>query len=184
MTLSACLQEVTDPRRAQGLRISLSQLFSIIVISNLCGHLGGRAIARFAKVQENNLTQQLSLKHPVPSHVTISDFINRVNQQEMIDAFNKWTSSYVPLSKGDLVSGDGKVLRSTVSNANRKSHDFQAIVSLFCQDSGLVYAIGEYQRQKDNEIDVVRFLLEQLKDMGLNLYLDALHCQKKQQSKS
>jgi len=183
MTLASCLQEVNDPRRPQGLRISLSQLFSMVVISNLCGHFGGRPIANFAKVRESSFTEQLNLKHPVPSHVTISDFINRVDQQEMIDAFNKWTSNYVPLAKGQLVSGDGKALGSTVSELNNSTQDFQAIVSLFSQESGLVYAIEQYRNKKESEIQIVQFLVEKLKGMGLNLYLDALHCQKKQQSK-
>ena len=179
MTLESCLQQITDPRRSQGKRISFVQLFSLIVICNLCGHLGGRAVARFAKNYQSSFTEQLCLKHKVPSHVTISDFINRVNQQEMIEAFNKWTSNYVPLKKGEAISGDGKALGSTVTNTYSQHQDFQAIVSLFCQRSGLVYAIEQYKNKKVSEANVVRFLVKKLKGMGLNIFLDALHCQKK-----
>jgi len=181
IALEQYLWDVPDPRRAQGKRISKSQLFAIIVLSNLCGHLGGRPIARFAKNYKETFIKELNLKHKkVPSHVTITDFINRVDQQAMINAFNNWASNFVDLQKGDFVSGDGKVLGSTVIHPSTKKQDFQAIVSLFCQHSGLVYAIEKHRQQKENEIDVVRFLIGKLKDMGLNIFLDALHCQKKQ----
>jgi len=179
MTLEFCLKEITDPRRDQGKRISLVQLFSLIIISNLCGHLGGRAVGRFARAHQSSFTKELCLKHKVPSHVTITDFINRVNQQEMIEAFNKWTSNYVPLKKGEAISGDGKALGSTVTNTYSQHQDFQAIVSLFCQQSGLVYALEQYKNKKESEVEVVRFLLDKLEGMGLNIFLDALHCQKK-----
>lgn len=97
----------------------------------------------------------------------------------MIEAFNKWTSNYVPLKKGEAVSGDGKALVSTVTNAHSEHQNFQAIVSLFCQQSGLVYAVEEYKNKKASEANVVRFLLDKLEGMGLNIFLDALHCQKK-----
>jgi len=184
MTLQTCLNEIPDPRRSQGQRISMTQLFSLIVISNLCGHFGGRPVEGFAKIHQTSFIKELGLKYGVPSHVTISDFINRVDQQAMIDAFNKWTSNYVPLQKGESISGDGKALASTISNQSSKSQDFQAIVSLFCQQSGLIYALEQYRNKKESEINVVRFLIKELEGMGLNIFLDALHCQKKQQNKS
>ena len=182
MTLENFLTEVQDPRRKQGQRITLTQLFSLIIISNLCGHFGGRPIARFAKNHHLGFTKELGLKYEIPSHVTISGFINKVDQQEMINAFNNWTNFYVPLEKNQAISGDGKALGSTVSNPSDHSQDFQAIVSLFCQDSGLIYALEQYKNKKESEINVVRFLVEKLEGMGLNIFLDALHCQKKQQS--
>lgn len=184
MTLETCLSEIQDPRRGQGQRFSLTQLFTLIILSNLCGHLGGRPVARFAKIHQSSFTKELGLKHKVPSHVTISTFIDRVDHKAMIQAFNKWTSNYVPLKKGESISGDGKALGSTVSNQSNGQQYFQAIVSLFCQQSGLVYAVEEYRNKKESEINVVRFLIQKLEGMGLNIYLDALHCQKKQSLKS
>ena len=87
---------------------------------------------------------------------------------------------FVPLKKGDSVSGDGKALASTVVNQHGSSQNFQAVVSIFCHESGLVRAIGEYQNRKESEINIVRFLIEKLNGMGLVFYLDALHTQKKQ----
>ena len=179
-TLAQCLSKVPDPRRAQGKRTTKSQMFILIILSNLCGHFGGRAISRFIEIQESSFNSVLCLKHKVPSHVTITDFINRVDQKSMIKAFNNWTIGFVPLQKEDFISGDGKVLGSTVVAPCSKNQDFQAIVSLFCQESGLVYALDEYKnKNKESEINVLRFLVDKLEGMGLTIFLDALHCQKK-----
>jgi hypothetical protein len=179
MTLFEALANVKDPRRKQGQRLNKEQLLAIIILANLCGHFGGRGIARFGKVHSEILSTELKLKHEVPSHVTISDFINRADQQELIDAFNKWSSSYVPIEEGALISGDGKALGSTVIDSHGSNQDFQAVVSLFVQKSGLVYAIGNYRNSKKSEIEIVRFMLDKLKGMGLTVFLDALHTQKK-----
>lgn len=181
MTLIECLSEVSDPRRDQGKRTTKSQLFLLILLSNLCGHFGGRGISRFAKIHVSSFTSELKLKHGIPSHVTITDFINRIDQESLIKAFNKWTNSFVPLKKGESISGDGKVLGSTVTNPCSTNQDFQVIVSLFCQESGLVYALDEYKnKNKESEIGLIRVLIDKLDGLGLNIFLDALHCQKKQ----
>lgn len=179
MTLEESLLEVTDPRRLQGQRLTKMQLFSIIIISNLCGHLGGRPIARFAKIHSKLFTKKLGLKHPIPSHVTFSTIINTVDQTELIIAFKKWTKAYVPIKKGTALSADGKALKSTlIGKRYSKNQDFQAIVSVFCQKSGLVYSLETYRNRKKSEVHVVQFLINELKEMGVTLFLDALHTKK------
>lgn len=179
MTLEEALSEVKDPRRAKGMRIDLQQMFSMIMLANLCGYFGGRPVARFVKYHEEALSEELKLRHRVPSHVTFTDLINRIDQNQFIAAFNKWAESYVPLEKGELVSGDGKALASTVTDKHGNNQDYQAIVSLFCQKSGLVRSLSEYRNKKKSEIGVVIFLITKLKEMGITLFLDALHTQKK-----
>ena len=177
--MSIFIKKVLNPRRSQGQRIKKDQLFSIIFLSNLCGHFGGRGISRFAKIHEKSFREELNLKHKVPSHVTFSDFIKRIDHKEVIKAFNNWTRSCIVLGKENMISGDGKALGSTVSNSQTKNQSFEAIVSLFCQKTGLVYAIETYKNNKESEINVIQFLIKELKQMGLTIYLDALHCQKK-----
>ncbi len=179
MTLQEAFSEIKDPRRAQGQRVNLEQMLTIIFISNLCGHFGGRGISRFAKIHAETFSKELNLKHAIPSHVTFSDLINRIDQQELINVFNKWAGDFVPLEKGDEVSGDGKALGSTVTDSRSHKQNFQAVVSMFCQKSGLVHSLETYSNAKESEINIVRFLIDKLKDMGITLFLDALHTQKK-----
>lgn len=163
-------KHVTDPRRTQGLRVNLEQMFSIIIISNLCGYFGGRAVSKFGKHYQSTFTELLELKHPVPSHVSFSDLLNRVDEQQIIIAFNEWASHYVPLEKGELISGDGKALGSTVKNAHHEQQTFTGIVSLFCQKSGLVHSLQQYENAKISEQNIVRFLVKELKAKGLVLF--------------
>lgn len=171
--------EVIDPRRRQGLRYSISQLFTMTVIANICGYFGGRPVERFSKNHKVVLEDLLNLKYGIPSHVVFSDIMNRVDENQLISAFNKWTSDYVLLKTGELLSGDGKALGSTVEYGTGSGQKFQAVVSLFCQESGLVYAVRQYQNAKESEIHVVQFLIKKLENMGVTLFLDALHTQKK-----
>lgn len=179
MQLGQYFEGVSDFRRSQGLRYSKSQMFGMIVISNLCGHFGGRGVARFTKYNKAVFIAELGLKHAPPSHVSFSTFLNEVDETQMINAFNTWTAQAIPLEKGTKLSGDGKALRSTLTDANGKQQNFQAIVSLFCQQSGLVYALERYHNGKASEMNVVQFLINQLRNMGLTFFLDALHTQKK-----
>lgn len=158
---------VVDPRRSQGLRVSLEQMFSMIIISNLCGYFGGRAVSKFGKHYQSTFTELLELKHPVPSHVSFSDLLNRVDEKQLIVAFNKWSAQYVPLEKAELISGDGKALGSTVKNAHGNTQTFTGIVSLFCQKSGLIHSLQRYENAKTSEQNIVRFLVKDLKARGL-----------------
>lgn len=182
MTLLEALSEVKDPRRSQGLRTDLEQIFYMVIISYLCGHTGYREMSEFCKSEGALFTEELSLRHGIPSHVTFWQVLTNVKDEELTTAFNKWSEDYVPLAKESWVSGDGKVLGSTVINPNEKAQDFQAIVSLFSHQSGLVRSMEDY-RNKAKEVgegSVARFLIEKLRGMGIIFTLDALHTQKKQ----
>jgi hypothetical protein len=180
MTLIEAFLTVKDPRRAEGCRTSLEQIFSMVIISYLCGYTGYRPVATFSKSYEDLFTEELGLKHPVPSYVTFRDVLMRTNEKELINAFNNWASSYVPVEPGDCVSGDGKSLRSTLVSYDNNDQDFQSVVSLFCQNSGLVAKIATFRNKKKSEIDVALEVLNLLKTSNLFIRLDALHTQKKQ----
>lgn len=184
MTLLESFSEVTDYRRAQGKRVDLDQLLSMVVISYLCGHTGYRPVARFCRIHEEILREELELRHKIPSYVTFREVLQNLDEKELIAAFNKWSGAFVPLEKGDWVSGDGKVLGSTVIHANSKAQDFQAVVSMFCHKSGLVARLEEYRNKtkETGEGNVARYLIELFRDMGLVFAFDALHTQKKLQN--
>jgi len=183
--LTVLEKKVEDPRRSQGLRTTIGQIFVMVIVSNLCGYFGGRAIAQFAQKHSKTFTDVLQLKHPIPSHVTFTTIFNRIDSQQIIEAFNDWANHFAPIEKEDFVSGDGKALASTFNKkAHKKYQEFEAIVSLYGQKSGLVHAISEYQNKKKSEISVVLFLIQNLQAQGMTIVLDALHTQKKQSKQS
>ena len=180
MSLVELFSSIKDPRRSQGKRVSLAQIFSILVLSYLCGSKGYRGSWRFAKVHSVMLTEYLSLKHGIPSYVTIRDVLMRVDKSELISQFNLWALDYVELTEGDWLSGDGKSLCSTVSDAHGDAQDFENVVSLFAHQSGLVAMVQSYRNQKKSEISILVSMIESLGKMGLIIRMDALHTQKKQ----
>ena len=49
MSLEESLLSIQDPRRKEGMRHNLYQMFSMIILSGLCGHFGARGVRRFSK---------------------------------------------------------------------------------------------------------------------------------------
>jgi hypothetical protein len=80
----------------------------------------------------------------------------------------------------DWVSGDGKSLKSTMSNYNSDTQDFCSLVSIYVQKTGLSYVIEDFRNKKISEGEILRTLLPSLQDKGVIITLDALHTQKKQ----
>lgn len=120
MRLIESLGLVNDPRRKEGMRHNLYQMFSMILLSGLCGHFGARGVERFSKAHANTFAELLKLKHPVPSHTSFNTFLNSIPGEELINAFHSWTNDYVPLEK-EGVSGDGKALKSTLGDKKGRS---------------------------------------------------------------
>lgn len=180
MSLETAFRTLTDPRRKQGQRTALSDVLSMVVISYSCGHFTYRKVANFCRAHSAVLTSELGLKHPTPSYGTIREVLTRTDKTELIAAFNKWASTFVELSENEFVSGDGKSLCSTVTNAQDAQQDFQSIVSFFCHQKGMVRLLETYKNKKESEITIVENMIKTLKDKALILLLDALHIQKKQ----
>lgn len=180
MSLQEHLSVLSDPRRGQGLRTSLDQVLIMSILSYLCGHTGYRGIARFCKAHAVLLTDQLGLRHSVPSHVTFRAVLMNIDSRELISCFHSWASGLLTKQEGQWFSGDGKALCPTVTESHGKGQNFQAVVSLFAHQSGLVRAIGQYENKskESGEQDILRQLLGELEQMGAVICLDALHCQK------
>jgi hypothetical protein len=152
----------------------------MVTLSYLCGYVGYREVARFCKSQAALFTEALALKHPIPSHVTFREVLMRIDEGQLIAAFHQWVAETVPLQAGDWLSGDGKSLNSTVIESQSSKQDFQFVVSLFSQSSGLVVQVATFRNEKKSEIEVLSNLLTTLQCKGLIIRLDALHTQKKQ----
>lgn len=178
MTLSELFKSVPDFRRKQGLRIDLENALWIIFLGISSGYGGYRGIHSFGIANEAFFIKELGLKHGIPSHVTTREILRNLDKKSVIACFSEWANNQ-ELRQGDWLSGDGKALRSTLKNAQNSQQDFSGIVSLFCQRSGLSYAIGEYSNKKDNEVSILHLLLPLLRDKGVYLTLDALYTQKK-----
>ena len=74
---------------------------------------------------------------------------------------------------------DGKGLSSTVTNPHDSLQNFVNVVSVFAQQSGLVYDLQAFENGKAFEPRIARQLIRRLGLKDAVFTLDALHCQKK-----
>ena len=124
--------------------------------------------------------KKFGLKYGVPTYGMLRDLIEDINKQEVVQLFNEWSAQTIKLEPGEWVSGDGKLLISTITDVHNSKQDFVSMVSLYAQDLGLCLFIQDYQSKKKSEIHVLEAMLEHLKGKEVTITLDALHCQKKQ----
>ena len=169
MQFQGLIDKLKDSRRSQGQRYTFSSLFLTCVLGHCCGYSGCREIARFARGHKKDLQELLAYKDRIPSHVTFHHFLNNINHDELSLAFNSWMedTNTLPTSVLDTLAGDGKSLRSTVTNANDKDQKFTQIVSLFMSRLGLTLCLKDFENNKEGEGEVLRHLLSDLKKKGL-----------------
>ena len=178
MDLSSFFNGVTDPRRAEGKRISLPAFLWMSFLAIASGSTGYRAMSRFARSNTAFFQQHFGLRHAMPSHVSFRSLLQQLDKEALYEAFNQAFSSHV--QPGDWVAADGQCLCSTVRQAQTADQQFVSVVSRYCQRTGLTAALQDYTDKKSGEMDVLRQLLPLLQERGVVFTLDALHSQKKQ----
>lgn len=177
LSLLACLRQVPDFRRAQGRRYPLAETLCMMVMSIMSGQCAYREMGRFLRHNQRELVYCLGLsRQQLPSHVTIRHVLVQLDFKALAMAFRRWAAGQGPRR----LSIDGKSLRSTVSEYGNERQNFVALVSAFCQQTGLIEEVERFENGKQSEISSVRELLGRMQQRGLLLTLDALHCQKKQ----
>jgi hypothetical protein len=179
MQLLECLSSLPRTRRAQGLRTTDEQILVMVILSYICGYTSYRTISSYCKAHEKQLRSELNLKHPVPCHVTFKTVLDRFDTEVLVAAFNKWANFSSQITDEEVISIDGKVLKSTVSNPHNSKQDFVSVVSLFSQKTNLVLAVSADRNQKKHEIATALDLIKQQDKKNLLFTLDAQHCQKK-----
>ncbi|WP_196887643.1 ISAs1 family transposase [Aureivirga sp. CE67] len=179
MTLLEHLSSIKDPRSVSGRRIQLPEFLAISILSYICGNIGYRGISRFGKDNYQLFQKEFELKHPMPSHETVRQIFNSIDVDSFINCFNDWALSLYPKNKFSWICGDGKALASTVDKSLPKFQKFEAVLSLFCQESELTLYIEKYSNEKKSEIFVLQDISEIFKCENSIITLDALHTQKK-----
>lgn len=179
MNLLSHLSQIKDFRRKQGQRYPLEAVLLIIVMGVMSGRYGYREIESFAKANKRAMLKRLNIKKKIlPSHVTIREIIMNVDFNSLNDAFFKWSTNYVTISKKEWLSIDGKAIKPTLVEYDKSYQNFVSLVSVFTQKRGQVIKAVKYENKKVSEIAVVQELLEMLDLKNVVFTFDALHCKK------
>ncbi|MEM8528619.1 MAG: ISAs1 family transposase [Bacteroidota bacterium] len=179
MSLYECFEQVEDPRDASGLRNKLPALLCMITMSYLSGNKGYRATAIFMKGNKPEFMEMFDLKHPPLGKTQLRTVLQRLDFTSVNTAFYNWMKTFVPIEQGEWLSGDGKALGSTLTDAHGNAQEYELMVRLFRQKLGLVTHCAT-TKSKSSELKAMQALLSELELKGIIIItLDALHCQKK-----
>lgn len=179
MDLESYFAQIPDFRRAAGRRYPLSKLLLVITLAMMSGCQSYRELSRFIRSHVDELVQSIGwTRQQTPSHETLRTILSTVDFNQVNQSFMAWLSEHHPSREGDWVALDGKALRSTISDYASSEQNFINVVSAFNQRLSGVIASQAFEQKHDNEGNVVRSVIEDLKGVGLVLTMDALHCQK------
>jgi len=176
-TLIEELNELKDPRRGQGKRHPLSMLILIAIMASMSGYHGYRATEDFIKANRDELIAVFEPKKDrLPSFQTIRRALMAIDFNEFSLKFYNWASTRIEIKENEWFSMDGKAIRGTIEGD--KYHEFTNLVSLFSSENKKVLYAGKVD-DKSNEIPMVQKMISELGLEGINITIDALHCQKK-----
>jgi len=151
----------------------LEDIIFITIAAVICGADDWNDIENYGKAKLPWLSKYLKLPNGIPSHDTFNRFFSALDPKQMENAFLQWVSEVAKLSKGEVVSIDGKSLRAT------KSKDGKRIVHMVSAwASANKLSLGQVKvEEKSNEITAIPRLLEVLALSGCIVTIDAMGCQ-------
>jgi predicted transposase YbfD/YdcC len=157
-------------------RYTTHKLINIVAISIcaiICGASDWYEVEDYGKKKTLWLQTFLALDGKVPSHDTYNRFFSCIDSVALEQCFADWIAAVVNITKGSIISIDGKTLRG--SKGSGQDH-FIHMVSAWCNTNGMV--LGQQKvDDKSNEITAIPALLELLVIKGCFITIDAMGCQ-------
>ena len=86
------------------------------LMGSLCGYIGSRPLADFAKLHQEQLEELLELPpaSSTPSHSTFRRIRIKVEPKYLVKVFNVWALATTPVLLNRLLSIDGKSIKCTI----------------------------------------------------------------------
>lgn len=178
--LLGLLEDVPDPRRAEGQLYKLPYLLLFAILAIVSGANSYRSIVTFIDVHRRGLNGFFGLRwRRAPSHTALRYILQGLDATAVETVFRRHAALLQAARAkpgATCIAFDGKTLRGSFDNF----HDRAAaqVLSAFATDTALVLAHLDIDK-KSNEIPAAQALLADLGLAGALVTLDALHCQKK-----
>ena len=117
---------LTDPRRAK----VTHPLINIVTIA-LCATIAGAdefvAMANWARIHRDWLSQFLDLSHGIPSHDRLNMVFRRLKPAEFERCLLSWLGALHDTSAGTLIALDGKTARHSFDTATARVRSAKCI---------------------------------------------------------
>ena len=175
-SLYAHYEELTDQRKARGVRYALPDALSLITLAKLGGEDGPTGMAQWLAERAEPLVQALGLeRETMPHRVTISRIMGQAVQVEELErVLQAYFEGQVQMSRAIVINLDGKVLRGTIALGETQGTH---LLAAYLPQEGLVLLQVEVET-KENEIVAAPKLLAQLDLRGKVITGDAMHTQR------
>jgi predicted transposase YbfD/YdcC len=164
--------KLEDPRREQGKRHQLIDIITITICAVICGADDWMEVETYGRAKRQWLKTFLELPQGIPSHDTFARVFAALKPNKLQNCFLSWITAIVQLTKGEIVSIDGKALRRSYDKGKGMIH----MVSAWATESQLVLGQRKVD-EKSNEIKAIPELLEILELQGCIVTIDAMGCQ-------
>jgi DDE_Tnp_1-associated len=184
-SLIEALQQVEDFRSARGRRYPLWVVLLLVILGMMSQCQGYCSLETFAQRHKDALIAALGLPlKRLPSDSTFRLILQQLDYRQLMRVFNQWAQQSIELEPGSGLSIDGKAIAGTLVEHQGSQQNFVSLVSLYCQQQGVVLRAQAFENQHQSELEVVQQLLGALHLDGHIVTLDALHAQKKQLRRS
>lgn len=179
-SLIEALQQVEDFRSARGRRYELWVVLLLVILGMMSQCQGYCSLETFAQRHKDALIAALGLSvKRLPSDSTFRLIVQQLDYRQLVKVFNQWAQQYIELEVGSGLSIDGKAIAGTLVEHQGNQQNFVTLVSLYCQQQGVVLSVQAFENQHQSELEVLQQLLSALHLEGQIVTLDALHAQKK-----
>jgi predicted transposase YbfD/YdcC len=175
-SIEACFGDLEDPRVKGRSWYPLIEIITIAICAVIAGAETWTDIQTFGESKEDWLKEFLELEHGIPSHDTFGDVFSALDGEAFQRSFIRWVEGVFSVTKGQVVSIDGKTARRSHDKTIGK--DAIHMVSAWATSNGI--SLGQRKVDgKSNEITAIPELLQLLNVSGCIVTIDAMGCQKK-----
>ena len=173
--LLSYFESLTDPRIERSRLHTLKDILAITICAVLSGCNDWEEIELYGQSKEKWLRTFLELPNGIPSHDTINRVFAALDSHQLQQCFMDWVQSIAVVSKGQVVSIDGKRLCNSGTGGKKA---LVHMVSAWSSANSMV--LGQIKtEEKSNEISAIPELLEMLLLEGSIVTIDAMGCQTK-----
>jgi predicted transposase YbfD/YdcC len=175
-SLYAHYEELTDQRKARGVRYPLPDALTLITLAKLGGEDGPTGMAQWLAERAEPLVEALGLeRETMPHRVTMSRIMGQAVQVEELErVLQDYFDGQVQTSGAIVINLDGKVLRGTIALGETQGTH---LLAAYLPQEGLVLLQVEVET-KENEIVAAPKLLAQLDLRGKVITGEAMHTQR------
>lgn len=173
-TLATHFADLDDPRVVERCRHKLIDILVIGICTVICGGDDYPSMEAFGKAKKKWLSSFLELPNGIPTADTFWRVFGALDPEQFQACFLSWMKSVSQLCKGEIIALDGKQLRHSFDNGDKKA----AIHMVSAWATGNRLVLGQRKvDEKSNEISAIPELLRRLDIAGCIITVDAMGCQ-------